>query len=161
LCQIHLRRRRRRFSLVGRLFIFCALVGGTRHAKRPKAFVESLTEAVCYWLEWLKSSLEKLFGNPREGTNKDSAMLGSNQRPLPCEGSTIVCWRFMELAKFLQIAVFLRRSSSQCFRRFTRVAARLLHKGLGGTPRVRLDRSQNPIDDSTRCHTSKSDQEMQ
>jgi hypothetical protein len=34
------------------------------------------------------------------------AMLGSNQRPLPCEGSLIVCWRFLELAKYLQIAAF-------------------------------------------------------
>jgi hypothetical protein len=34
-------------------------------------------------------------------------MLGSNQRPLPCEGSTVVCWRFLELAKFLQTIVFL------------------------------------------------------
>jgi hypothetical protein len=30
-------------------------------------------------------------------------MLGSNQRPLPCEVSTIVCWRFLEFAKILQI----------------------------------------------------------
>ena len=36
------------------------------------------------------------------------AMLGSNQRPLPCEGSTMVCWRFLELAKSLEIDVFLR-----------------------------------------------------
>jgi hypothetical protein len=35
------------------------------------------------------------------------AMLGSNQRPLPCEGSTIGCWRFLELAKYLQTTVFL------------------------------------------------------
>jgi len=34
------------------------------------------------------------------------AMLGSNQRPLPCEGSTIVCRRFLEVAKFLQIEAF-------------------------------------------------------
>ena len=34
------------------------------------------------------------------------AMLGSNQRPLPCEGSTIVCWTFLELAKYLQTAYF-------------------------------------------------------
>jgi hypothetical protein len=34
------------------------------------------------------------------------AMLGSNQRPLPCEGSVIVCWSFLELAKFLQIEGF-------------------------------------------------------
>jgi hypothetical protein len=35
------------------------------------------------------------------------AMLGSNQRSLPCEGSVIVCWRFLELAKRLQIAIFM------------------------------------------------------
>jgi len=34
------------------------------------------------------------------------AMLGSNQRPLPCEGSVIACWSFLELAKFLQIHRF-------------------------------------------------------
>src|SRR5215208_4948458 len=36
------------------------------------------------------------------------AMLGSNQRPPPCEGSTIACWRCLEIAKCLQIEVFLR-----------------------------------------------------
>ena|SRR5918995_4456764 len=41
------------------------------------------------------------------------AMLGSNQRPLPCEGSVIVCWRFLELAKLLQITVFSLKSFSQ------------------------------------------------
>ena len=34
------------------------------------------------------------------------AMLGSNQRPLLCEGSVIVCWRFLVLAKRLQTSVF-------------------------------------------------------
>ena len=33
-------------------------------------------------------------------------MLGSNQRPLPCESSAIVCWRFLEFAKSLQIEAF-------------------------------------------------------
>jgi hypothetical protein len=55
------------------------------------------------------------------------AMLGSNQRPLPCEGSAIVFQRFLELAEYLQIAVLLRPRISQHFRTFTRVAARLLH----------------------------------
>jgi hypothetical protein len=55
-------------------------------------------------------------------------MLGSNQRPLPCEGSVIFCWRFLEVAKCLQIAVFLLCRLSQAFRIFTRVAARLLHR---------------------------------
>jgi hypothetical protein len=58
------------------------------------------------------------------------AMLGSNQRPLPCEGSKILCWRFLELAKHLQIRIFSRRHFSQVFRRFTRVVARLLHTKL-------------------------------
>jgi hypothetical protein len=31
------------------------------------------------------------------------AMLGSNQQPLPCEGSVIICWTFLERAKCLQI----------------------------------------------------------
>ncbi len=34
------------------------------------------------------------------------AMLGSNQRPLPCEGSVMVCWQYLEIAKRLQIEVF-------------------------------------------------------
>jgi hypothetical protein len=54
-------------------------------------------------------------------------MLGSNQRPLPCEGSAIVSWMFPKLAKFLQITNFLRKHDSQVFRIFTRVAAWLLH----------------------------------
>jgi hypothetical protein len=33
-------------------------------------------------------------------------MLGSNQRPLPCEGSTIVCRRFLEITKLLQMCLF-------------------------------------------------------
>ena len=41
------------------------------------------------------------------GTSSKWAMLGSNQRPLPCEGSTMVCWRFLEFTKHLQIAKFL------------------------------------------------------
>jgi hypothetical protein len=54
-------------------------------------------------------------------------MLGSNQRPLPCESCVMVCWGFLEVAKCLQIAVFLRRRISEHFRRFAQVAARLLH----------------------------------
>jgi hypothetical protein len=48
----------------------------------------------------------------------------------------MVCQRFLEPAKLPQTAVFLRRSFSQAFRRFTRVAARLLHK-LAGMSRSR------------------------
>jgi hypothetical protein len=55
------------------------------------------------------------------------AMLGSNQRPPPCESRATACWGFPELSKCLQIAVFLLGRFSQHFSRFTRVAARLLH----------------------------------
>jgi len=55
------------------------------------------------------------------------AMLGSNQRPLPCEGSATVCWTFLEIAKYLQMTKMLPCYFSQYFRKFTRVAARLLH----------------------------------
>jgi hypothetical protein len=61
-------------------------------------------------------------------------MLGSNQRPLPCEGSTIVCWRFLELAKYLQIIVFLLWHFSRYFRRFTRVAALMLRFASAQSP---------------------------
>jgi hypothetical protein len=54
-------------------------------------------------------------------------MLVSNQRPLLCEGSKIVCWTFLELSKHLQKKAFLSRRFPQHFRRFTWVAARLLH----------------------------------
>jgi hypothetical protein len=68
-------------------------------------------------------------------------MLGSNQRPLPCEGSTIGCWRCLEIAKCLQIVVFLRRRISLRFRRFIRVVAWLLRRGYGLYPhKVRDDR---------------------
>jgi hypothetical protein len=35
-------------------------------------------------------------------------MLVSNQRPLLCEDSVNACWKSLELAKLLQIAVFFR-----------------------------------------------------
>src|SRR5215210_10504 len=66
-------------------------------------------------------------------------MLGSNQRPLPCEVSTIVCWRFLEFAKSLQISILSLRRFSQHFRVFTRVAARLLH-----TEHARQDSNLRP-----------------
>jgi hypothetical protein len=39
----------------------------------------------------------------------------------------MVCWRFLEIAKLPQIDALLRHCFSQIFRRFTRVAAQLLH----------------------------------
>src|SRR5215211_8978267 len=55
----------------------------------------------------------------------------SNPWPPPCEGGEIVFQRFPELAKVLEIAAFFRWCISQHFRRFTRVAARLLHSKFG------------------------------
>ncbi len=46
-------------------------------------------------------------------TFSEWAMLGSNQRPLPCESSAIVCWRFLEFAKLLPMDVFGQRDFSQ------------------------------------------------
>jgi hypothetical protein len=51
----------------------------------------------------------------------------SNPWPPPCEGGLIDCWAILACAKYLQIIVFLLWYFSQHFRRFTRVAARLLH----------------------------------
>jgi hypothetical protein len=51
----------------------------------------------------------------------------SDPYPTPCEGGKIVCQRFLERAKHLQIEVFGLLCFSQSFRMFTRVAAQLLH----------------------------------
>ena len=45
------------------------------------------------------------------------AMLGSNQRPLPCEGGSITSWLFAIVQKYLQNRTFVAgciRSSSWC-----------------------------------------------
>jgi hypothetical protein len=50
--------------------------------------------------------------------------------PLPSavqKGGKIDCQRFLEFAKFLQMAIFLQEVFAPVFRIFTRVAARLLH----------------------------------
>jgi hypothetical protein len=64
-------------------------------------------------------------------------MLDSNQRPLPCEGSVIGSQSVLELAKLLQIAIFFRDHFALVFRRFTRVAAQLLHRCYGSCIRTR------------------------
>jgi hypothetical protein len=56
------------------------------------------------------------------------AIVDSNHWPLPRQGSTILCWRFLQHAKLLQINIFVRWRISRHFRRFTRVAGRLLHR---------------------------------
>ena len=50
-------------------------------------------------------------------------MLGSNQRSLPCEVSIIVCWRFLEVAKSLQISTLFVYFFSRVFGIFVWVAA--------------------------------------
>jgi hypothetical protein len=58
-------------------------------------------------------------------------MLGSNQRPLPSEGTLVECWSVLELAGVLQIEIIFRERFALVFMRFTRVAAqmsRLLHQ---------------------------------
>ena len=41
-------------------------------------------------------------------------MLGSNQRPLPCEGGSITSWSFAGVQKYLQISTFFLRSYRPC-----------------------------------------------
>ena len=53
-------------------------------------------------------------------------MLGSNQRPLPCEVSTRVFQRFLEFAKSLEIGILFAGYFSRAFKIFVWVAARLL-----------------------------------
>ena len=54
-------------------------------------------------------------------------MLGSNQRPLPCEGSTTMSWLFTGVQKLLQISIFSLLSCCGCSPLFAWVVARLLH----------------------------------
>ena len=77
------------------------------------------------------------------------ARLGSNQRPLPCEGSTIGCWRFLELAEFLQISVFLCRRFFPVFQEFpSRCCTVAAQQGLlihlpEGRDRITLERCEH------------------
>ena len=64
-------------------------------------------------------------------------MLGSNQRPLPCEGSAIVCQSVLELAKLLQTASFFANTLLL----FSGDLLGLLHRCYGLHPyKVREDR---------------------
>ena len=42
------------------------------------------------------------------------AMLGSNQRPLPCEVRSILSWLFAAVQKFLQISIFSLTGYREC-----------------------------------------------
>jgi hypothetical protein len=59
---------------------FCTCVGVLLVYKRPVLANEPTLKYVIY--------LQK-------SAFSEWAMLGSNQRPLPCEGSEIVCWGFL------------------------------------------------------------------
>jgi hypothetical protein len=41
-------------------------------------------------------------------------MLGSNQRPLPCEVRSILSWLFAAVQKFLQISIFSLTGYREC-----------------------------------------------
>ena len=69
------------------------------------------------------------FAPPARAKSLGWAMLGSNQRPLPCESSKIACQSVVELAKSLQIAIFVRAHCALDFRRFTLVCCMVAVQG--------------------------------
>jgi hypothetical protein len=54
------------------------------------------------------------------------AMLGSNQRPLPCEGKAITSWLFAGVRKYLQNSVFTSGSIRACSSLFVWVGVLLV-----------------------------------
>jgi hypothetical protein len=63
-------------------------------------------------------------------------MLGSNQRPLPCEGRTITSWLFAVVQKCLQIGAFPVRMSRVCSPLFVRVGVQLVYTGFNAILRL-------------------------
>ena len=57
-------------------------------------------------------------------------MLGSNQRPLPCEGGSITSWLFVDVQKYLQNGVFDSRNICRCLPLFVWVGVLLVYKVL-------------------------------
>jgi len=55
-------------------------------------------------------------------------MLGSNQRPLPCESRSITSWLFAGVQKYLQINGFLGGILRVCSPMFARVGVLLVNK---------------------------------
>jgi hypothetical protein len=53
-------------------------------------------------------------------------MLGSNQRPLPCEGRTFISHMFAIVQKYLQIRMFTARSIHGCSSLFVWVGVLLV-----------------------------------
>jgi hypothetical protein len=59
------------------------------------------------------------------------AMLGSNQRPLPCEGRSITLWLFATVQKYLQNSAFSLSRSRVCSPLFVWVGVLLVYISLG------------------------------
>src|SRR5215213_8997257 len=55
-------------------------------------------------------------------------MLGSNQRPLPCEGRSITPWLFAGVQKYLRNDVSLESVCCDCSPSFARVGVLLVYK---------------------------------
>jgi hypothetical protein len=53
-------------------------------------------------------------------------MLGSNQRPLPCEGRSVTSWLFAGVQKVLQISGFLSGTLRACSPMFVWVGVQLV-----------------------------------
>jgi hypothetical protein len=61
-------------------------------------------------------------------------MLGSNQRPLPCEGRSITLWLFAAVRKYLQNGTFYLNISRVCSPLFVWVGVLLVYMSLTSTP---------------------------
>jgi hypothetical protein len=62
------------------------------------------------------------------------AMLGSNQRPLPCEVRSILSWLFAAVQKLLQISIFSLEDHRECSPLFVWVGVLLVYTSLTATP---------------------------
>ena len=61
-------------------------------------------------------------------------MLGSNQRPLPCESRSITSWLFVTVQKYLQISISLHIFCRPCSSLFAWVGVLLVYMNLAATP---------------------------
>jgi hypothetical protein len=70
----------------------------------------------------------------QKGLFSEWAMLGSNQRPLPCEGRSIRSWSFMTVQKYLQNRVLPSGSIRVYSPLFAWVGVLLVYTSLTVTP---------------------------
>ncbi len=61
-------------------------------------------------------------------------MLGSNQRPLPCEGKALLSYMFAGVQKYLQNCAFSLSRSRVCSPLFVWVGVQLVYMSLTATP---------------------------